>query len=56
MMKEANSFLSELLNAPKNIYVPEFYLATPYTALEKKDQTFEWLNKAYEERTMARVA
>ncbi len=50
MMKEADTILSELLNAPKNIYVPEFYLATLYTALGKKDEAFEWLNKAYEER------
>lgn len=49
-LKEANSVLTELLNAPKNIYVPEFYLATLYTALGKKDEAFEWLNKAFEER------
>lgn len=49
-MKEANSVLSELLNAPKNVYIPEFYLATLYTAMGKKDEAFAWLNKAYEER------
>ncbi len=50
MRKEADSILSELLNAPKNIYVPEFYLATLYAALGKKDEAFEWLNKGFEER------
>jgi eukaryotic-like serine/threonine-protein kinase len=50
MLKEANSILDELLNAPKNIYLPEFYLATLYTALGKKDEAFEWLNKGYQER------
>jgi eukaryotic-like serine/threonine-protein kinase len=50
MFKEANSILDELLNAPKNTYIPEFYLATVYIALGKKDEAFEWLNKAYQER------
>jgi len=50
MMKEAESVLNELLNEPKNVYIPEFYLATLYTALGKKDEAFMWLNKAYEER------
>jgi len=50
MMKEANSILDELLNMPKNIYVPEFYIATLYVAMGKKDEAFEWLNKAYDER------
>jgi eukaryotic-like serine/threonine-protein kinase len=50
MLKEANSILDELLNAPKNTYIPEFYLASVYVALGKKDEAFEWLNKAYQER------
>lgn len=50
MMKEADDVLNELLNKPKNVYIPEFYLATLYTAMGKKDEAFAWLNKAYEER------
>jgi Flp pilus assembly protein TadD len=50
MLKEANSILTELLNLPKSTYIPEFYLATLYVAMGKKDEAFEWLNKAYEER------
>lgn len=50
MMKEADDVLNELLNKPKNVYIPEFYLATMYTAMGKKDEAFAWLNKAYEER------
>jgi Flp pilus assembly protein TadD len=50
MMKEADDVLNELLNEPKKVYVPEFYLATLYTAMGKKDEAFSWLNKAYEER------
>jgi Flp pilus assembly protein TadD len=50
MMKEANSVLTELLNRPKDTYLPEFYLATLYTAMGKKDEAFEWLDKAYQER------
>lgn len=50
MTKEANSVLTELSNAPKNTYIPEFYLATLYTTLGRKDEAFEWLDKGYQER------
>ncbi len=48
-MKEADSILNELLNEPKDVYIPEFYLATLYTAMGKRDEAFLWLNKAYEQ-------
>lgn len=48
--KEAEAVLAELLDSSKKQYVPEFYVACVYAALNQKDQAFEWLEKSYQER------
>ena len=47
---EAEAILAELLQASKKEYVPEFNIACLYTALGRKDEAFEWLDKSYQER------
>ena len=49
--KEGEEILAELLQTSKKQYVPEFYMACLYGALGRKDEAFEWLEKAYQERS-----
>jgi len=42
--------IEELKATSKNNFVPAFYFALVYTALEDKDQAFMWLEKGYDER------
>lgn len=49
-IKEAESILAEILEFSKTRYVPEFYLACFYGDLGKKDEAFELLDRAYQNR------
>ncbi|MEE9225252.1 MAG: tetratricopeptide repeat protein, partial [Bacteroidota bacterium] len=48
---EAQKILDELLALSKQRYVCPQCVAGIYTALDQKDQAFEWLEKAYEEHS-----
>ena len=47
---EAKKVLDELYELSKHRYVSPFYTALIYVGLGQKDQAFEWLEKAHEER------
>jgi TolB-like protein/DNA-binding winged helix-turn-helix (wHTH) protein/Tfp pilus assembly protein PilF len=47
---QALSTIDELKETSKNSFVPAFYFALVYAALEDKDQAFMWLEKGYDER------
>ena len=47
---EAQEILNDLLERSKQIYVPPSLLALISIVLDKKDDAFEWLEKAHEER------
>jgi serine/threonine protein kinase/Tfp pilus assembly protein PilF len=47
---EARKVLDDLFELSKQEHVSSFYVALVYTCLGQKDQAFEWLEKAYEER------
>jgi len=47
---EAKKVLDELHKLSKQRYVSPFYMSLIYMGLGQKDQAFEWLEKAYEER------
>ncbi len=49
---EAQKVLNELKRKSRRTYVPSYYRAAIYKALGDRDQVFEWLDKAYEERDM----
>jgi hypothetical protein len=42
--------LGQLEELSKQKYVPAFFIAIIYVGLGEKDQAFEWLEKAYQER------
>ena len=48
---EAQKTLEELKTLAKQRYVPPYYIATIYQDLGEKDQAFEWLEKAYADRS-----
>src|SRR5262245_13909679 len=48
---EANKVLGELLNLNRRGYVTPVAVANVYIGLGAKDQAFEWLEKAYQERS-----
>ena len=48
---EALKILDELRERSKEAYVPAFAIARIYEGLGDKDAAFEWLDKAYEERS-----
>ncbi len=48
---EAQKAMQELIDLSKQRYVPALYVAAIYAALGEKDQGFQWLNKAYNERS-----
>jgi len=41
----------ELMGAGKNVYIPSIYVALIYIGLSDNKHAFEWLDKAYEERS-----
>jgi tetratricopeptide (TPR) repeat protein len=47
---EARKVLDQLKEVSKQKYVPPIFFAIPHLALGEKDQAFEWLDKAFEER------
>lgn len=49
--REANKILNELLQLEKHRYITPMAPAYIYIGLGNKDQAFEWLEKAYEERS-----
>lgn len=48
---EAEKDVRMLEDLPKPVYVDPFIIATVYLSLDDKDQTFEWLEKAYQSRS-----
>jgi TolB-like protein/Flp pilus assembly protein TadD len=46
----ANQILSRLTELSNKKYVPAVYFALVYIGLDRKDDAFRWLDKAYEER------
>jgi TolB-like protein/Flp pilus assembly protein TadD len=46
----ANKVLAKLTEISTRKYVPAVYLAMIYTGLNRKDDAFHWLDKAYDER------
>jgi len=49
--EDAQRELSRLLALAKQQFVPAFYVALLYTGIGDKDRAFEWLDKAYKERS-----
>ena len=47
---EARAVLDELNRSSAERYVPPYNIAMIYNGLGEKDETFVWLEKAYEER------
>ncbi|HKY28324.1 MAG TPA: protein kinase [Pyrinomonadaceae bacterium] len=48
---EALTILKELEELSSSAYVPPYWMATVYAGLRDREQTFKWLEKAYEERS-----
>ena len=48
---EARKLLGQLEELSKRKYVPPFFIASIYIGLGEKDRAFEWLEKAYQERS-----
>jgi TolB-like protein/Flp pilus assembly protein TadD len=49
--QDAQMALEELMQLSKRRHVPSFWFAFLYSGLVEKDRAFEWLQKAYEERS-----
>jgi TolB-like protein/Tfp pilus assembly protein PilF len=49
--KEAREMLNQLMGEPNPRYIPALWIARLYSALGEKDKAFQWLQKAYEERS-----
>lgn len=49
--EEAQSVLEELSGRAEEAYVPSYFFALICAGLGEKDQAFEWLEKAYQERS-----
>jgi TolB-like protein/Flp pilus assembly protein TadD len=47
---DANKILARLTDVARRKYVPAIYFAVVYIGLNRKDDAFHWLDKAYEER------
>jgi TolB-like protein/Tfp pilus assembly protein PilF len=50
---DAQKALEQLNELSKHKYVPAVYLARIYAGLGDKDKAFEWLEKSYDDRTIA---
>ncbi len=48
--KQAEKTILELIDLAKRKYIPAYSVAVIYAGLGQKDQTFEWLEKAYQQR------
>jgi TolB-like protein/Tfp pilus assembly protein PilF len=53
---EAQKLLDQLNQRSKQEYVPAVFRAQIYAGLGEKDQAFEWLEKSYEDRSIANLA
>ena len=49
-LDDARAGLAKLLEIKKQRYIPAYYIAALYSALDDTDKVFEWLEKAYDER------
>ena len=49
--EEAQEILRDILTSSKGDYVPSGNVAFVYAALGEKERAFEWLERAYEERS-----
>ncbi len=49
--EEAQEILHDILTSAKGDYVPSSQVAFVYAALGEKERAFEWLDRAYEERS-----
>jgi len=49
--QEAQKLLAELLKRSKKSYVSAYDFAVVYAGLADRDRAFEWLDKAYDERS-----
>lgn len=49
--REAQKILDDLIELSKQSYVPSYYPAMIYAGLGQKDPAFQWLEKAFEERS-----
>jgi adenylate cyclase len=49
---QANKILNELKEAGKNQYVPSFWVATVLFGLERSDEAFNYMEKAFEEHSI----
>jgi TolB-like protein/Flp pilus assembly protein TadD len=50
--RQAQNVLGDLENSLKNGRVPTYHMAAIYAALGDNDKAFDWLEKAYEERSL----
>ena len=48
---EARAILEEIAERSRRSYVPSYFSALVYAGLEEKDRAFEWLERAYQERS-----
>jgi tetratricopeptide (TPR) repeat protein len=48
--EDAQRILDQLIDRSKRFYVPSTYIAAVYAGLGEKEQAFQWLEKAYNER------
>jgi hypothetical protein len=49
--REARQMIAQLERVSKRQYVSSYFIAVIYLGLGDLDRTFEWLEKAYEERS-----
>ena len=49
--RETNEVIKQLDNLQQNAYVSPFYYATIYTGMDELDKAFEFLEKAYQDRS-----
>lgn len=49
---EARRVLAQVEEISKRRYVPPYWLAAVHAGLGDQDRAFEWLEKAYEDRTV----
>jgi Tfp pilus assembly protein PilF len=48
---EANAILHDLLKQSKSTYVSKYMIAAIYASLDKKDEAFQYLDQAFQERS-----
>jgi len=48
---EARKLLEDLISLSRNRYISPIYMAIPCIGLGQKDQAFDWLEKAYDDRS-----